>query len=68
MNCLICLSDKSGNFVVFGAEIARNTVKSEKTGFGMVVETASWPVFAFSGQKSRAPFGANARSKVGGKS
>lgn len=45
MNCLICLSDKSGNFLVFGAEISRNTVKSEKTGFGMVVETVPGPVF-----------------------
>ena len=45
ISCLICLSDKSGNFLIFGAKIARNTVKSEKTGFGMVNETAPEPVF-----------------------
>ena len=45
ISCLICLPDKSGNFIAFGAEIARNTVKSEKTGFGMVVETVPGPVF-----------------------
>ena len=44
MNCLICLSDKSGNFF---AEIARNTVKSEKTGFGTVVEIVPRPVLRF---------------------
>ena len=67
-NCLICLPDKSGNFLAFRAEIAQNTVKPAKTGFGMVNETAPGPVFAFSGQKFRAPFGANALSKVVGKS
>ena len=45
MDCLICLPDKSGNFLVFGAETARNTVKSEKTGIGMVVETVPGPFF-----------------------
>ena len=44
-NCLICLPDKSGNFLAFRAEIAQNTVKPEKTGFGMVNETAPGPVF-----------------------
>ena len=31
--------------LAFGAETAQNTVKSEKTGFGMVVETVPGPVF-----------------------
>ena len=44
-NCLICLPDKSGNFLVFGPEIARNTLKQAKTGFGMVNETAPGPFF-----------------------
>ena len=50
-SCLICLPDKSGNFLVFGAEIARNTVKSEKTGFGMAIETVPGPVFCVFGPK-----------------
>ena len=37
ISCLICLPDKSGNFVVFGAETARNTLKQAKTGFGMAI-------------------------------
>ena len=36
-NCLICLPDKSGIFVVFGAETAQNTLKQAKTGFGMAI-------------------------------
>ena len=44
-NCLICLPDKSGNFLAFRAKTAQNTVKPEKTGFGMVNETAPGPVF-----------------------
>ena len=36
-NCLICLPDKSGNFLAFGAKTRKNTVKSEKTGFGMAI-------------------------------
>ena len=51
MNCLICLSDKSGNFGVFGAETARNTVLSEKTGFGMATKTVPDPVFCVFGTK-----------------
>ena len=45
MDCLICLPDKSGNFLAFKAETRKNTEKSEKTGFGMVNETAPGPVF-----------------------
>ena len=45
MDCLICIPDRSGNFHVFGPEIARNTLKQAKTGFGMVNETAPGPVF-----------------------
>ena len=45
ISCLICLPDKSGNFLVFREKIAQNTVKSEKTGFGMVDMTAPRPVF-----------------------
>ena len=44
-NCLICLPDKSGNYLAFRAKTAQNTVKPEKTGFGMVNETAPGPVF-----------------------
>ena len=67
MDCLICLPDKSGNFLAFKAETRKNTEKSEKTGFGTINETAPGPVFCVSGQKSRALFGANTRSKVVGK-
>ena len=45
MDCLICLPDRSGNFLAFKAETRKNTEKSEKTGFGMVTETAPGPVF-----------------------
>ena len=44
-NCLICLPDKSGNFLTFRAEIAQNTVKPEKTGFGMAITARLRPVF-----------------------
>ena len=58
-NCLICLPDKSGNFLAFKAETRKNTEKSEKTGFGMVNETAPGPVFCVFRPKSRAPFTSN---------
>ena len=45
IDCLICLPDKSGNFLAFRAKTAQNTVQPEKTGFGMVNETAPGPVF-----------------------
>ena len=45
MDCLICLPDKSGNFLAFRAEIAQNTVKPEKTGFGMAITARPTPVF-----------------------
>ena len=45
ISCLICLPDKSGNLLAFRAKTAQNTVKPEKTGFGMVNETAPGPVF-----------------------
>ena len=45
IDCLICLPDRSGNFLAFKAETRKNTEKSEKTGFGMVNETAPGPVF-----------------------
>ena len=48
IDCLICLPDKSGNFLVFRAKAAQNTVKPEKTGFGKSIETVPGPVFAFS--------------------
>ena len=41
---LICLPDKSGNFIVFGAETARNTLKQAKTGFGMAIIARPRPV------------------------
>jgi len=50
-NCLICLPDKSGNFLVFRAKMAQNTVKSMKTDFGMVNETAPRPAFRIFGSK-----------------
>ncbi len=50
-DCLICLPDKSGNFLAFVAKTVRNIVKSEKTGFGMVVETVLGPVFGIFGPK-----------------
>ena len=68
ISCLICLPDKSGNFIAFRAKIAQNTAKSRITGFGMVNQTAPRLFFSFSGEKGCAPFGANARSKVVGKS
>ena len=45
ISCLICLPDKSGNFLAFGAKTRKNTVKSEKTGFGMVITARPRPVF-----------------------
>ena len=45
IDCLICLPDKSGNFLDFRAEIAQNTVKSEKTGFAMAITARLRPVF-----------------------
>ena len=51
IDCLICLPDKLGNFLAFRAETRKNTVKSEKTGFGMVNETAPRPVFCVFGPK-----------------
>ena len=44
-NCLICLPDKSGNFLVFRAKTAQNTVKPEKTGFGMAITARLRPVY-----------------------
>ena len=44
-NCLICLPDKSGNFLAFRAKTAQNTVKPEKTGFGMAIIAIPRPVF-----------------------
>ena len=51
MDCLICLPDKSGNFLAFRAEIAQNTVKPEKTGFGMAIIARPRPVFCVFGPK-----------------
>ena len=45
IDCLICLPDKSGNFLVFGPEIARNTLKQAKTGFGMAITARLRSVF-----------------------
>ena len=56
MDCLICLPDKSGNFLAFKAETRKNTEKSEKTGFGMVNETAPGPVFCVFGVKKLRTF------------
>ena len=56
MDCLICLPDKSGNFLAFRAKTAQNTVKPEKTGFGMVNETAPGPVFCVFGVKKLRTF------------
>ena len=44
-NCLICLPDKSGNFLAFRAQTAQNTVKPEKTGPGLAVIAIPKPVF-----------------------
>ena len=51
MDCLICLPDKSGNFLAFRAKTAQNTVKPEKTGFGTINETAPGPFFCVFGVK-----------------
>ena len=45
ISCLICLPDKSGNFLAFRAKTAQNTVKPEKTGFGMAITARLGPVF-----------------------
>ena len=45
IDCLICLPDKSGNFLVFRVKTAQNTVKPEKTGFGMAITARPRPVF-----------------------
>ena len=51
ISCLICLPDKSGNFLAFRAEIAQNTVKPAKTGFGMAIIARPRPVFCVFGPK-----------------
>ena len=55
-NCLICLPDKSGNFLVFRAETRKNTEKSEKTGFGTINETAPGLFFCVFGVKKLLTF------------
>ncbi len=50
---------KSGNFLAFGVKTAKNTVKTEKTGFGMEIIARPGRFFAFSGQNFRAPFTSN---------
>ena len=50
-NCLICLPDKSGDFLAFRAKTAQNTVKPEKTGFGMAITARLRPVFCVFGPK-----------------
>lgn len=45
ISCLICLPDGSGNFLAFRAKTAQNTVKPEKTGFGMAITARLRPVF-----------------------
>ena len=45
ISCPICLPDKSGNFLAFGAKTRKNTVKPEKTGFGMAIAARPRPVF-----------------------
>ena len=45
ISCLICLPDKSGNFLAFRAKTAQNTVKPEKTGFAMAITARLRPVF-----------------------
>ena len=56
MDCLICLPDRSGNFLAFKAETRKNTEKSEKTGFGTINETAPEPVFCVFGVKKLCTF------------
>ena len=51
ISCLICLPDKSGNFLVFRVKTAQNTVKPEKTGFGMAIIARPRPVFCVFEQK-----------------
>ena len=55
-NCLICLPDKSGNFLVFRAETRKNTEKPEKTGFGTINETAPGLFFCVFGVKKLRTF------------
>ena len=59
INCLICLPDKSGNFLAFGAKTRKNTVKSEKTGFGMAITARPRPVFCVFGPKISRTFWGN---------
>ena len=56
IDCLICLPDKSGNFLVFRAKTAQNTVKPEKTGFGMAITARLRPVFCVFGVKKLRTF------------
>ena len=56
ISCLICLPDRSGNFLAFRAEIAQNTVKPEKTGFGMAIIARPRPVFCVFGVKKLRTF------------
>ena len=56
ISCLICLPDKSGNFLAFRAKTAQNTVKPEKTGFGMAITARLRPVFCVFGVKKLRTF------------
>ena len=67
MDCQICLPDRSGNFLAFKAETRKNTEKPEKTGFGMVNETAPGPVFCVFRPKIPRTVTSNSLSKVVGK-
>lgn len=42
---------KSGNFLAFGVKTAKNTVKTEKTGFGMAIIARPGSVFCVFGTK-----------------
>ena len=65
ISCLICLPDKSGNFLVFRAKMAQNTVKPEKTGFGMAITARAGPVFyVFRPKIPRTFWGKCSRKKV----
>ena len=56
MDCLICLPDKSVNFLDFRVKTAQNTVKPENTGFGMAITARPRPVFCVFGVKKLRTF------------
>ena len=55
-NCLICLPDKSGNFLAFRAKMAQNTVKTRENRLRIGQSDRSGAVFCVFGVKKLRTF------------